>query len=79
MCPTGLDRLPASLPSVCSHTVLDLIPAAVAAARSQGKLVRLGNSHAALLECAAAGGTSSWAEALQEGSEWRLVHLLQPQ
>jgi phosphohistidine phosphatase SixA len=40
----------------------------------QGETVRLGNSHAALLE----GAGASWEEALQEGSTWRLVKVLQP-
>lgn len=39
-----------------------------------GETVRLGNSHAALLE----GRGDSWEEALQEGARWRLVRVLEP-
>lgn len=42
---------------------------------AQGREVQLGNAHAALLE----GRGASWAEALAEGAEWRLVGLLKPQ
>lgn len=40
----------------------------------QGETVRLGNAHAALLEAQGA----SWAEALAEGTRWRLVQVLTP-
>ena len=43
------------------------------AATVQGKDVRLGNSHAALLE----GRGASWAEAVAEGMQWQLVQVLE--
>ncbi|KAI3425855.1 hypothetical protein D9Q98_007829 [Chlorella vulgaris] len=45
-----------------------------AASAFAGVTVRLGNAHAALLEAHGA----SWAEALAEGTKWRLVQVLQP-
>ncbi|PSC74382.1 phosphoglycerate mutase [Micractinium conductrix] len=45
-----------------------------AASSFAGQEVRLGNSHAALLE----GRGSSWGEALEDGAPWRLVRLLRP-
>lgn len=40
----------------------------------QGRKVRLGTSHAALLE----GTACSWESGLQEGAHWKLVDLLRP-
>lgn len=45
-----------------------------AASSFAGKDVRLGNSHAALLE----GRGASWAEAVAEGMQWQLVQVLEP-
>lgn len=45
-----------------------------AASSFAGETVRLGNAHAALLEAQGA----SWAEALAEGTRWRLVQVLTP-
>jgi hypothetical protein len=64
-----LARLRVCCPRHPLHSVAGLVPLA------QGKEVRLGNAHAALLE----GRGASWAEALAEGAEWRLVGLLKPQ
>lgn len=60
---------PASPPT---HPSLTLHPPA--RHRPQSEVVRLGNSHAALLE----GAGHSWEAALAEGSAWRLVAVVQP-
>ena len=71
-CPSSLQLagMPASkLPLTAAYWLGGCAPPPL-----QGETVRLGNSHAALLE----GAGASWEEALQEGSTWRLVEVLQP-
>lgn len=58
-------------PPPCPHTCPSRLARPLA---PQGETVRLGNSHAALLE----GRGHSWADALAEGSRWQLVRVLQP-